>query len=239
VEYIQYELLKSFIKSRPSDQQWSSDDEADFIQLFSNEYNKVKLFISSYISQLEGRIQHCRQLLDHSQRHPSHCSDQGFCNSIDDSLIEIIFDINDFSRFIHINHVGFEKTLSKCKKWTNIHGVKGYQHLIGSLDHQRTYLLYAKVSKLRYQCRAIPVATPKVISTPELHPPQTSSKKYWIHPEHLSEVTAILCVHMFIVFDTEMSNFYLDNEAMEGYFDRKNRKDNACTIKCKRYFFFF
>lgn len=260
LEYIQYDLLKTDLKNRQLDHEWNQEDENTFIQLFSNEKNKVVQFIHNFGQQLTSRIKYSEHLLQnarknnmaipqdirYSQLPPVKDSTADFLNTLDDTLIEILFDINDFSSFIRLNHLGFEKILKKHKKWTLIdHDCDGssvYYHDIASLQINHNHLFYKQVSALRYECRHDTYKASQLPNKPldiALVVPERRSKKYWVHQNHISEVTAILCMHNYVIpksvnEDMPMSNLYFDNDYMDVYNDRIEEKENNQVIKCKR-----
>ncbi|KAL9542375.1 hypothetical protein MBANPS3_008645 [Mucor bainieri] len=266
LEYIQYDLLKMDLKNRQLDHAWNQQDEQAFIQLFSNEKNKVVQFIHNFSQQLLSRIKYSQHLLHNarksnvaipqdmrfSQLPPVKDATADFLNTLDDTLIDILFDIHDFSTFIRLNHVGFEKILKKHKKWTHMeHQTPDYHHDIASLEINHNHPFYAQVSALRYECRhdtymASQLPCEQHAAIP-LIVPERRSKKYWVHPQHISEVTAILCMHSYIVpttsstaassssNDSAMSNLYFDNSYMDVYSDRVDQKENTQVVKCKRY----
>lgn len=257
IEYIQYDLLKMDLKSRQLDHEWNSQDESDFIQSFTNEKTKVTQFIARYNHQLASRIQYSHHLLKGSttiQQAPQENKETTeFLNNLDDTLIEIIFDIHDFSKFIQLNRLGFAKILKKHQKWTGIDHTQlpsyEYQTIDSALKINWAASFYTKVSSIRYQCQQhftsshqedimdmdTSITIPKTIV-------ERKSRKYWILPQHVSEVIATLCMQTHIVkpielekeFDFSMSNVYLDNDYLDTYTDRLGDKKNARAIKCKR-----
>lgn len=134
IEYIQYDILKNDLKQRQLNREWNDMDEANFIQLFSNEKSKIKHFITNYNQQLISRIMYARHPLESSianfQINRQQKQTIEYLNTIDDSLVEIIFDINDFANFIYLNKLGFAKIFKKHKKWTLIdhEGVQSFEY---------------------------------------------------------------------------------------------------------------
>lgn len=262
LEYIQYDLLKMDLKNRQLDHEWNQQDEQAFIQLFSNEKNKVVQFIHNFSQQLASRIKYSEHLLQnarknnvaipqdirYSQLPPVKDSTADFLNTLDDTLIEILFDIHDFSSFIRLNHIGFEKILKKHQKWTHIDHLNGetaseYHHNISSLEINHNHSFYKQVSALRYECRHDTYKASQLPRQPHDIPlivPERRSKKYWIHQDHISEVTAILCMYNYIIpkssvsNDSAMSNLYFDNDYLDVYSDRVDEKENNQAVKCKR-----
>ncbi|EPB84244.1 hypothetical protein HMPREF1544_09036 [Mucor circinelloides 1006PhL] len=247
LEYIQYDLLKMDLKNRQLDHEWNQQDEQAFIQLFSNEKNKVVQFIHNFSQQLASRIKYSEHLLQNARKNNDSTAD--FLNTLDDTLIEILFDIHDFSSFIRLNHVGFEKILKKHQKWTHIDHFSGetaseYHHNIASLEINHNHSFYKQVSALRYECRHDTYKASQLPRQPHDIPlivPDRRSKKYWIHQDHISEVTAILCMYSYIIpkssvsNDSAMSNLYFDNDYLDVYSDRVDEKENNQVVKCKRY----
>lgn len=281
LEYIQYDLLKNDLKNRQLDHDWNEEDEDAFIKLFTDEKNKVTQFIRNFTQQLLARIKYCDHLIkktkdcdqaaqkDESELPNTNDFSFNFLNNLDDTLIEILFDIHEFSCFIRLNRLGFEKILKKHKRWTLIDD-QGYIYPTESpydlsciesmeLTHYN-HQLYAEVSALRFSCQEYIYNNGKKdflktcmekeegVSEDPFIVPERMSKKYWIHPEHISEITAILCMHSFIVpkkvkttlnkipqLDFSMTNIYFDNNQMDVHADKFYGKSNAQVIKCKKY----
>ncbi|KAI9273391.1 VTC domain-containing protein [Helicostylum pulchrum] len=258
IEYLQYDLLKMDLKSRQLDHTWNNQDELDFIQLFKNERNKVAQFILRFNNQLLSRIQYSKHLLQGcttlQQTPQDHQQTTEFLNNLDDNLIEIIFDIHDFYKFIQLNKLGFAKILKKHQKWTKIDHTHlscyEYQTINASLKYDWVASFYTSVSLVRYQCQQHFNNLQRKSMMTEVStmiPDKTSERrirKYWVLPHHVSEVIATLCMQTHIVqpikqnntdFDFSISNIYLDNDYNDTYLDRLADKKNVRAIKCKRY----
>jgi SPX domain protein involved in polyphosphate accumulation len=267
LEYIQYDLLKTYLKNRQFDHTWNEENETAFIKLFINEKNKVTQFIHNFTQQLLARIKYSEHLLKRTKScdqsaELSNTSDftSDFLNNLDDTLIEILFDIHDFSCFIRLNSLGFKKILKKHKKWTLIDHENYISSTaspydissISSLLTQYNRQMYSQVSALRFLCHSnkktfLNACIEKEGDLVSSIVPERRSKKYWIHPDHISEVTAILCMHSYIdpkrfstlnkqqQLDLSMTNIYFDNDHMDVHADRCASKANTQAIKCKRY----
>ena len=254
-EYIQYNLLKHDLKQRQLDHTWNEKDEADFFLLFSNERNKVSHFIGNYNQQIISRIQYAEHLLKSSiiNRQTSFQQQQTieFLNTVDDSLLEIICDVYDFTRFVDLNKTGFAKILKKHKKWTSIEHENNPAYESEAIDATLTpqwySSFYTQASLLRSQCyQKFGGATPNDSSKIPATEPARRSTKYWIHPYHVSEVTAILSMHMSVLqptvqpeekpqpFDFSVSNIYYDSENFDCYLDMLEDKQDIRTINCKK-----
>ncbi|CAO3649522.1 unnamed protein product [Mucor hiemalis] len=187
-----------------------------------------------------------------------------FLNTVDDSLVEILFDVKDFSNFVHLNKLGFAKILKKHKKWTMINHEGEpcfeYQSIDSELGFNWVAALYTQVSLLRYQCqqkvsisksneRNSTLDLKNVIPTTAT---ERKVKKYWILPQHVSEVIAIISMHSSVAqppsknsssrssekrekFDFAMSNVYFENNAFDVYSGRVTGRENTQSVKCKRY----
>lgn len=267
IEYIQYDILKYDLKQRQINREWDDKDEASFVQLFSNEKSKVKYFITNFNKQLISRIMYARHLLESSivnfETNQQQQQVVEFLNTVDDSLVEILFDVKDFSNFVHLNKLGFAKILKKHKKWTMINHEGEpcfeYQSIDSELGFNWVAALYTQVSLLRYQCQQkVSISKSNVRnSTLDLKNviPTTATerkvKKYWILPQHVSEVIAIISMHSSVAqppsknsssrssekrekFDFAMSNVYFENNAFDVYSGRVTGRENTQSVKCKR-----
>jgi SPX domain protein involved in polyphosphate accumulation len=89
-DYINYDLLKGFIKQHPD---WQDEHQYEFIRLMTQEYHRITDLIDQHTLELRNRIHR-------------------------DNWVDILLDIYDFSRFVQLNQTGFEKMIKKHKKYT-------------------------------------------------------------------------------------------------------------------------
>ncbi|KAI7860286.1 VTC domain-containing protein [Circinella umbellata] len=274
-EYIQYDMLKQQLKARQLDHTWNSQDETWFSQAVVSELTKVDLFLSRKRYELQSRISYCEQTLQAIARNSlvSASSQQGGTTatindnhdkeqciaSLQQALIEILYDTNDLSKFIRLNYTGFQKILKKHDKWTHLHlrsQMIPVFHQRG-LDNQGFDDLLVKISQLRDLCRLysntmmlteIEEGRKNMVeddNTSDAGDFERATEKYWVHPENVTEVKAILLFHLPILrynsdrpyeeSETAISSVYMDNQELDLYTERLQRDEGAEAIRLRWY----
>ncbi|KAI8143443.1 VTC domain-containing protein [Fennellomyces sp. T-0311] len=221
-EYIQYDMLKLGLKSRQLDHAWNDKDELWFTETIASELAKVDAFISRKRHELESRIQYCEQTN----------------NAMNHALIEILYDTNDLSKFARLNHTGFQKIVKKHDKWTHITS----SPIDGLDNNQRFDDLLIRISQLRDRTTSAPafVETNEAVGDFE-----RATEKYWVHPDNITEVKAILLYYLPVLrynadrpydeAETAISSVYLDNRQFELYTERLQRDEGAEAIRLRWY----
>ena len=280
-EYIQYNMLKQQLKARQLDHTWNSQDETWFSQSVTSELTKVDLFLSRKRYELQSRINYCEQTLQiiaHNSPAPSSLSaslsaplqqgvvtaiindnddNEQWISSLQQALIEILYDTTDLSKFVRLNYTGFQKILKKHDKWTHLHLQSQMTPLFQQrgLDNQRFDDLLVKISQLRDLCR---LCSNKRISaeleevrnsvveddnTSDAGDFERATEKYWVHPENVTEVKALLLFHLPILrynsdrpyeeSETAISSVYMDNQQLDLYTERLQRDEGAEAIRLR------
>ncbi|KAG0174287.1 vacuolar transporter chaperone [Apophysomyces sp. BC1034] len=201
MSYLQYDSLKYDLKSRQLDHPWSTADELNFRQKILVELAKVHEFIISKTNDLGTRIQRCENDILQSIR-ISHDRPKVVYATLDAPLLAILHDINSLVKFTRLNYIGFQKMLKKHDKWTQMNLQQTliphfHEH---PLDNQRFDQLLARVSHLRELLRSLSQTDRDHDAnnswSPERTDTRTITKTYWIHPDNLTKVKAILQFHM-------------------------------------------
>lgn len=267
LSYIAYDVLKMELKNRQLNHDWNDQDEADFIQvrlycslfklhvhstltnfifieqLFDNEMNKVYDFISAKMREVEARITYCERTISTFQKNPSMSSEANW-QIMDDALTEVLFDVNDLAKFTRVNYIGFHKIVKKHDKWT---GRSLQQHFIDStrakpLDKQRFDVAFVFISSLHDLCRLR--GQPRngdSAAGGDQNAFERATSKYWIHPDNITEVKAIIMLHLpvlifnkdkkFEASDSAISSVYYDNPDFDLYTGRLQRDEGAEAIR--------
>ncbi|KAI9269157.1 VTC domain-containing protein [Phascolomyces articulosus] len=282
-EYIQYDMLKQQLKARQLDHNWNNQDEIWFSQTVTAELNKVDAFLSRKRHELQARINYCEQVLQtiaRSSSASSSSSQQGVTaatvhntiynsnnnqqciSSLQQALIEILYDTNDLSKFIRLNYTGFQKILKKHDKWTKLNLRTQMIPLFQQrgLDNQRFDDLLVRISQLRDLCRLcsnISISTQeddeqeerrsiiKDDNTSDAGDFERATEKYWVHPENVTEVKALLLFHLPVLrynsdqpyqeSETAISSVYMDNQEFDLYTERLQRDEGAEAIRLRWY----
>ncbi|KAI9481014.1 MAG: VTC domain-containing protein [Benjaminiella poitrasii] len=247
LSYVSYDVLKQELKTRQLDHGWTDKDEQDFITLLDNELSKVYDFINAKLSEIDARILYCERTIQTLQKNPSMASDANY-SIMDEALTEILFDVNDLSRFTRVNFVAIQKILKKHDKWT---GLNLKQKFIARLrekplDKQRFDVAIVYISALHDICRNRGKQSPgNSASGGDQNAFERATAKYWIHPDNITEVKAIIMLHLPVLIfnkdkkwepsDSAISSTYFDNSNFDLYTGRLQRDEEAEAIRFRWY----
>ncbi|KAI8147005.1 VTC domain-containing protein [Fennellomyces sp. T-0311] len=247
LSYMQYDMLKVELKQRQLDHEWSEDDEQDFIDMLENELKKVYDFVSAKLGEAEARICYCERTVKSFMSNPRWASEQSW-QTMDDALTEVLFDINDLSRFTRINYTGFLKIVKKHDKWTQYDLRNRFveQLRVWPLDNQRFDVAIVFISALHDIChRRGKPRTGNAAAGGDQSAFERATSKYWIHPDNVTEVQSIILLHLPVLIfnkekeyestDSAVSSVYFDNEDFELYTGRLQRDDGAEAIRFRWY----
>jgi SPX domain protein involved in polyphosphate accumulation len=238
-----YDVLKNELKARQLDHPWNSQDEAYFIHLLDNELTKVGDFINAKLAEIDARILYCERTIQTLQNKMTTSFDMNY-KIMDDTLTDILFDINDLSRFTRINYTAFQKILKKHDKWTHLDLKTDYIYKLRErpLDNQRFDISIVYISALHDICRNSGKQSPgngKAGSSQNAF--ERATAKYWIHPDNITEVKAIIMLHLpvlifnkdkkFETSDSAVSSVYFDNSKFDLYTGRLQRDEMAEAIR--------
>jgi SPX domain protein involved in polyphosphate accumulation len=246
--YIQYNKLKVQLKTQHESGQWTEQDEKDFTNQIETELKRVYTFVQIRLRALTSRIDYCDSILRDYKELPR--TRPAAYDSVADSLAEILIDVDDLAKFHELNLTGFEKIVKKHDKWTG-GDLKAY--LFGNLletyplDKQRFDVLIVRISDMHDLCRLY--GNPRATSAYSQGGDQTAferaTNKYWVHPDHITEVKAIILLHLPVhVFnqkkqyestDAAVSSVYYDNEHFDLYEERLSRSKGAEAIRIRWY----
>ncbi|KAI8149978.1 VTC domain-containing protein [Fennellomyces sp. T-0311] len=245
--YIQYDYLKYELKKRQlSDAGWTGQDEQDFIRILEAELDKVYDFVTAKLAEVEARVTYCERTLHINAASKSASSQR---QMVDDTLTEALFDINDLAKFTRLNYTGFQKILKKHDKWTGINLHQGFIPKMRAkpLDKQRFDVPIIYISALHDICRNTRTASPYVQGDDDGDVFERATAKYWVHPDNITEVKAILMLHLPVYLydspdvkqykesDSAISSVYFDNSQFELYTGRLQRDEGAEAIRIRWY----
>jgi SPX domain protein involved in polyphosphate accumulation len=251
LSYISYDVLKQELKTRQLDHGWTDKDEYDFSNLLDNELTKVYDFINAKLSEIDARILYCERTIQTLQKNPSMASDANY-SIMDEALTEILFDVNDLSRFTRVNFTAIQKILKKHDKWTHLNLKQEFVRKLREkpLDKQRFDVAIIYISALHDICRNRGKQSPgNSASGGDQNAFERATAKYWIHPDNITEVKAIIMLHLPVLIfnkdkkwepsDSAISSTYFDNPNFDLYTGRLQRDEGAEAIRFRWYVFFF
>ncbi|KAI7866183.1 VTC domain-containing protein [Spinellus fusiger] len=247
LSYMAYDLLKQELKTRQLHHTWAEKDEEDFIGLLDNELTKVYDFINAKLSELDTRIIYCERTIQTLSKNTSMNSNASY-SLMDESLTEILFDVNDLSRFTRVNFVAFQKILKKHDKWTYLNLRQDYVQALQNkpLDNQRFDVMIVYISALHDICRNYgKKSMGNSASGGDQNAFERATAKYWIHPDNVTEVKSIIMLHLPVLIfdktktwelsDSAVSSVYFDNNNHDLYTGRLQRDQGAEAIRYRWY----
>lgn len=246
--YIQYDHLKAQLKKHQLLDEWSDQDESEFVTQIEAELKKVYTFVQLRLCDLASRIDYCDSVLK-EYKNLSNIQPTTY-DFVADSLAEVLIDVDDLAKFHELNISGFDKIIKKHDKWVG-GDLKSryYSKMLETypLDKQRFDVLVVRISDMHDICRLS--GNSRSTSAYSQGGDQTAferaTNKYWIHPDHITEVKAMILLHLPVhVFnqkkeyeytDAAVSSVYYDNEDFELYQERLERSKGAEAIRIRWY----
>lgn len=246
LSYIAYDVLKQELKTRQLEHGWTDQDEAEFVQLLDNELAKVYDFVNAKLSEIDARIMYCERTIQSLQRNQSTTAEvsNSSYSMMDEALTEILFDVNDLSRFTRVNYTAIQKILKKHDKWTHLNLKQAYVAKLRDkpLDKQRFDVAIIYISALHDICRhrGRP-PTGNSAAGADQNAFERATAKYWIHPDNITEVKAIIMLHLPVLIfnknkkyessDSAISSVYFDNRNYDLYTGRLQRDEGSEAIR--------
>ncbi|KAI8068191.1 VTC domain-containing protein [Gilbertella persicaria] len=247
LSYVAYDILKQELKSRQLDHGWTNRDEIDFIDLLDNELSKVYDFVNAKLSEIDARILYCERTIQTLQKNPIMNSNANY-RIMDEALTDILFDVNDLSKFTRINYTAVQKILKKHDRWTGLNLKQDYVIKLREkpLDKQRFDVAIVYISALHDICRNRGKQSPgNSAAGGDQNAFERATAKYWIHPDNVTEVKAMIMLHLpVLVFnkdkkyeasDSAVSSVYIDNPSLDLYTGRLQRDEMAEAIRFRWY----
>lgn len=135
--------------------------------------------------------------------------------------------ISDLIQFIQINDIGFYKILKKHDKWTGISLLNSIR--FRDIHHQ----FQSMMDRLQQQINFLQ----RKESTKELveeEPVTTTTTKFWVHSDNLTEVQAILMFHLPPISQTLINTVYFDDpQQFTLYSNLLERNQKAEMIRAR------
>ncbi|CEI95601.1 hypothetical protein RMCBS344292_09783 [Rhizopus microsporus] len=243
LSYVSYDMLKQELKARQMDHKWTERDEREFIVLLDNELSKVYDFINAKLAEIDARILYCERSIQGFQNNPSNAN----YSMMDEALTDILFDVNDLSKFTRYNFTAIQKILKKHDRWTGKHLKQDYVQKLREkpLDKQRFDVSIVYISALLNICRN-KGKQPTTVNRQESEPSEEdTTTTYWVHPDNVTEVKSIIMLHLPVFVynpakkyepsDSAVSSVYFDNPDFDLYTGLLQRDEMAEAIRLKWY----
>lgn len=247
-EYIAYDVIKKDMKNRQLTNGWTDQDEKDFESTLRLEADKVDLFITRKQREIDSRIAYCDRILVQQRPSMTLSTQHTLYESMDDSLTDILTDLNDLAKFTRYNYLGIQKLIKKHDKYTQQNRQELLVDIVRnkSLDRQRFDVALVKISALHDLCRLHGESrTGNAAAGLDQNAFERATAKYWVHPDNVTELKAILLFHLpVLVFnpnkpieaeDSAISSVYFDNKDFDLYGGRLQRDEGAEAIRLRWY----
>ncbi|KAI7870630.1 VTC domain-containing protein [Spinellus fusiger] len=246
--YLQYNELKVELKRRQLENGWRENDEREFVEFLQRELIKVFTFVQQRLDQANQQIEQLEVSL--KSLITSQGEETKAYDTIADTLAEVLFGVNDLAKFHQLNLTGFEKIIKKHDRWTRLDlRSQFYGHMLETwpLDQQRFDVFLVRISNLHDLChlRGKPRACQAYSQGGDQTAFERATAKYWIHPDHITEVKSILMMHLPVhIFnqkkayedgDAAVSSVYFDNPSFDLYSERLERSEGAEAIRFRWY----
>ncbi|KAI9020012.1 VTC domain-containing protein [Phycomyces nitens] len=246
-EYVAYDSIHGHIQRRAASG-WTNEDEAEFESTLRLEADKIDLFITRKQREIDSRIAYCERILVQQRPMLAKSTTNGLFDSMDDALTEILLELNDLGKFARYNFLAFKNLIDIHTKLTKI----DRQQLLveisrkKALDRQRFDVVLVKVSTLHDMCRQNgQERTGNAAAGGDQNAFERATAKYWVHPDNVTELKAILLFHLpvlvfdstkqFEASDSAISSVYYDNAEFDLYSGRLQRDESAEAIRFRWY----
>ncbi|TVY52767.1 Vacuolar transporter chaperone 4, partial [Lachnellula cervina] len=273
--YIAYDDLKKTLKKdyvspptkqnpKPKRQEWTEEDEGEFISRIEQELDKVYtkqklkiIEISRRIGSTEKEVKDVVQRMESRRpraRDGSAAQDDDEPDSedfmlLEEDLNEITAEVNDLAKFVQLNYTGFQKIIKKHDKQTKwilkpvfATRLKAKPFFKDNYDSD-----IIKLSKLwdTVKSKGKPVTGDSAAGGSQGSFIRQTTK-YWVHKDNITEVKLIIMKHLpVLVFnsnkefdekDAAITSIYYDNpEVWDLYEGRLKKTEGAEAIRLRWY----
>ncbi|KAI9263081.1 hypothetical protein BY458DRAFT_514791 [Sporodiniella umbellata] len=199
LSYFSYNRLKQELKRRTLNSTWTPKDQEEFSQLIENELAQVQDFINAKLRDLESRLIYCERTREDT--------------SIDETLTDLLFDLNALEKFIRLNHTALQKILKKHARWTKEPLRTRFLEDSRALDVQRLDNLWAHISALQH--KTVP------------------AEVYWVQAEDVVGVKSDLLLQAAVDSEVDISCVYLDTACLKNYTTILQREKDADYVRIR------
>ncbi|KAI8343323.1 VTC domain-containing protein [Chlamydoabsidia padenii] len=262
--YVRYKDLSTELDNI-STNGWTDKNEQDFVASIQHELEKVYSFVDGNAVELSRRVEQAEldinnlklesQQVDDTTSSPATTKNamepiKDAYDSLADMLTEILFDINDLSKYQQLNMTALEKLVKQHDKHTHLDLRTRYHGALlekWPLDKIHFDVLIVRISNMQDICRlkGHPRSKLDYSQGEDQTAFERATSKYWIHPDNITEVKSIILMYLPIhVFnqrktyehsDAAVSSVYFDNAKFDLYSERLQRDEGAEAIRFRWY----
>ncbi|KAI8137080.1 SPX-domain-containing protein [Fennellomyces sp. T-0311] len=242
-----YDDLKRFLKTHSrGDQEWTEDNESEFVERLEKELDKVYSFQRVKLGEINRRIEAEAHEVEELCRKESPEEDEFTASEME--LEHIIADVHDLAKFTRLNYTGFLKIIKKHDKVTKwalkpmfnvrLNAKPFYKENYDALI-VRISTLYDRVRTRGKERGGDSGAGGKQSAFVR------NTTKYWVHPDNITELKLIILKHLpVLVFnpnkefepqDSAITSIYYDNDDFNLYMGRLEKSEGAEAIRMRWY----
>ncbi|CAO3614580.1 unnamed protein product [Cunninghamella echinulata] len=229
--YIEFHQLKQQFKLK-NGEQWKTKDEEEFKIILEKEINKVCQFLQL---QIKTSLKQLQSLESTTSTTTIQLLQQKEKEKEKEKITTLIFHIHDLTNYLYTNKVGLEDMVSKHDHYCSTiqftlkhHYEYHIQSQFQSYEQQLDFL-FLRLSQLydlfRPSSSSLPTTTiPSSSSTSSINNNECTT--FWIHPNHMNELKAILLFYLPITTlpsdhqqhpNNQFNTVYFDNMHMDLY----------------------
>ncbi|KAI7860151.1 VTC domain-containing protein [Circinella umbellata] len=245
--YLAYDDLKRFLKKNSrGDQEWTEENESEFVERLEKELDKVYSFQRAKLEEINRRIESEAQEVEELCRKEAPEEDEFTASEME--LGHIIADVHDLAKFTRLNYTGFLKIIKKHDKVTRwplkpmfmvrLNAKPFYKENYDALI-VRISTLYDRVRTRGKERGGDAAAGGKQSAFVR------NTTKYWVHPDNITELKLIILKHLpVLVFnpnkefepqDSAITSIYYDNDDFNLYMGRLEKSEGAEAIRMRWY----
>ncbi|CAO3664085.1 unnamed protein product [Rhizopus microsporus] len=243
--YMEYASLNNLLKAKTADE-WDEQCESEFNACFLTELEKVYCFVQTHLDGLVKRINNFGKILEGKSDFMMNIKYE----AIADDIAETLIDVDELAKFHSLNVEAFERIAKRHSRYAErIQQAFNFENALAiyPLYNQRFDPLFVLLSEMYNLCKrkGEPEVMDKVADEPDQVEFERETKKYWIHPDHIAEVKAIILLHLpvhvqsqgksYKATDAAVSSVYYDNKSFDMYKQKLIQKKGSEIVRVRWY----
>ncbi|RCH89161.1 vacuolar transporter chaperone, partial [Rhizopus azygosporus] len=226
--------------------EWDEQCESEFNACFLTELEKVYCFVQTHLDGLVKRINNFGKILEGKSDFMMNIKYE----AIADDIAETLIDVDELAKFHSLNVEAFERIAKRHSRYAErIQQAFNFENALAiyPLYNQRFDPLFVLLSEMYNLCKrkGEPEVMDKVADEPDQVEFERETKKYWIHPDHIAEVKAIILLHLpvhvqsqgksYKATDAAVSSVYYDNKSFDMYKQKLIQKKGSEIVRVRWY----
>ncbi|KAF9979790.1 vacuolar transporter chaperone, partial [Modicella reniformis] len=248
--YVDYDGLKTLIKTKSDEREFTEKDEAEFVKLLDAELERVASFQTLKLGEIQRRTEHCEHTIQQSQLPSGKSSERLTLSSFvetESEINKVTQDLQDLARFQRLNYTAFLKIIKKHDKYTG-YTLRAHfmnQQLNNHPFHKENFAtLVSRLSSLYNIVRTGTVPT---------------KTAFWVHPDCIMDLKMLILKYLplvvyeptpalnsshksgnsqlssYLASESPVSTIYLDNQDFGLYMDQLENRERSETVRLRWY----